>query len=278
MNRRIDLVLAIILAVVLGSATAQARYLNPNTGRFLTMDSYEGNTEDPNTLHKYVYAEDDPVNGIDPSGLRTFLLLYGDNKAPNNPPIFENSANYYSTVIRTWRLPLLDEMEPYDESSDDVVVAPAFDITQMVTALNNNKDIAFIAYFGHGGPGALYLGLPKGAKYNLSPYGGAAGDASDSTPIALLPVGNVRADAKILLASCVGTKVPLGQHQTPMSRAFTDHFKVPVMAAGAKVSYGPFGPYLSVPRLMQAGWEKMRGRAGTGGWQVTEPSVNSIGL
>jgi hypothetical protein len=43
-------------------------YLNPNTGRFWTMDSYEGDNEDPLSLHKYLYCHGNPVNGIDPSG------------------------------------------------------------------------------------------------------------------------------------------------------------------------------------------------------------------
>jgi hypothetical protein len=32
------------------------------------MDTYEGDQEDPQSLHKYVYVSDDPVDGIDPSG------------------------------------------------------------------------------------------------------------------------------------------------------------------------------------------------------------------
>ena len=47
---------------------SSAHYLNPNTGRFWTMDSYAGNNSDPISLHKYLYAHNDPVNGIDPSG------------------------------------------------------------------------------------------------------------------------------------------------------------------------------------------------------------------
>lgn len=43
-------------------------YLNPDTGRFWTMDSYEGDNEDPLSLHKYLYAQDDPVMMVDPSG------------------------------------------------------------------------------------------------------------------------------------------------------------------------------------------------------------------
>ncbi len=49
------------------SRTARV-YLNPNTGRFWTADSYAGNNEDPLSLHKYLYCEANPINHIDPSG------------------------------------------------------------------------------------------------------------------------------------------------------------------------------------------------------------------
>ena len=32
------------------------------------MDSYQGNSEDPLSLHKYLYCQANPINGIDPSG------------------------------------------------------------------------------------------------------------------------------------------------------------------------------------------------------------------
>jgi len=49
--------------------TKSARvYLNPNTGRFWTMDSEEGDNEDPISLHKYLYCSANPVDRIDPSG------------------------------------------------------------------------------------------------------------------------------------------------------------------------------------------------------------------
>jgi RHS repeat-associated protein len=52
----------------LGLYYNRARYLNPNTGRFWTMDSYTGNSEDPLSLHKYLYGADNPVTMVDPSG------------------------------------------------------------------------------------------------------------------------------------------------------------------------------------------------------------------
>ncbi len=52
----------------LGFYYLRARYSNPKTGRFWNMDSYEGNSEDPRSLHKYLYCQANPINGRDPSG------------------------------------------------------------------------------------------------------------------------------------------------------------------------------------------------------------------
>ena len=47
---------------------------SPNTGRFWTRDTHEGNRNDPLSLHKYLFAHADPVNRIDPSGNVDFSL------------------------------------------------------------------------------------------------------------------------------------------------------------------------------------------------------------
>ena len=46
----------------------RARYLNTSTGRFWNVDSFEGNDGDALSLHKYLYAEGDPIDNLDPSG------------------------------------------------------------------------------------------------------------------------------------------------------------------------------------------------------------------
>jgi RHS repeat-associated protein len=57
----------------LGFYYLRARYFNPQTGRFQTMDTYEGGQVDPQSLHKYIYCEDDSVNATDPRGLDIWL-------------------------------------------------------------------------------------------------------------------------------------------------------------------------------------------------------------
>ena len=52
----------------LGLYYLRASYYNPQTGRFLSRDPLDGNTIDPTTLHKYLYAGGDPVNLVDRNG------------------------------------------------------------------------------------------------------------------------------------------------------------------------------------------------------------------
>ena len=52
----------------LGLYYLRARYYNPATGRFLSRDPEDGKANEPASLHKYLYANGDPVNGIDPNG------------------------------------------------------------------------------------------------------------------------------------------------------------------------------------------------------------------
>jgi RHS repeat-associated protein len=52
----------------LGLYYLRARYYNPATGRFMSRDPLDGNQLDPKSLHKYLYANGDPINRVDPTG------------------------------------------------------------------------------------------------------------------------------------------------------------------------------------------------------------------
>lgn len=68
MNQKAIIYGLVVASLVMAPCSSEARWLNPNTGRFQTRDTYEGNSEDPSSLHKYLYGADNPVNIVDPSG------------------------------------------------------------------------------------------------------------------------------------------------------------------------------------------------------------------
>jgi len=52
----------------LGLYYNRARYLNTDSGRFWTRDSFERARSDSLSLHKYLYARSNPISYLDPSG------------------------------------------------------------------------------------------------------------------------------------------------------------------------------------------------------------------
>jgi hypothetical protein len=58
----------------------RARYYDPRSGRLSSFDSYEGSISDPQSLHKYIFTNGNPVSGIDPSGHMDLAIgaLFGD--------------------------------------------------------------------------------------------------------------------------------------------------------------------------------------------------------
>jgi len=58
----------------LGWNYQRARYYDMGAGRWNRVDPWSGDSEDPQSLHKYLYCHGDPVTGVDPSGLMEWNL------------------------------------------------------------------------------------------------------------------------------------------------------------------------------------------------------------
>ena len=53
----------------------RARYYSPNSGRFLSRDSYDGNLNNPLSQNHYLYASGNPLTYVDPSGHFTIARI-----------------------------------------------------------------------------------------------------------------------------------------------------------------------------------------------------------
>lgn len=56
-----------------GLVFLRARYYDPETGRFISRDPYAGDAYDPVSLHRYLYANANPIMNTDPSGQLSLL-------------------------------------------------------------------------------------------------------------------------------------------------------------------------------------------------------------
>jgi RHS repeat-associated protein len=83
----------------LGVYFLRARYLKTDTGRFLTMDQYHGSQHDPLSLHKYLYAHDNPANMIDPTGHFTMTEILA-----NTQTILNLAMRVLDGMYKVWKL------------------------------------------------------------------------------------------------------------------------------------------------------------------------------
>lgn len=85
----------------LGLYYSRNRYLKTSSGRFITQDSFEGDIEEPASLHKYIYAHNNPINKLDPTGNFAVNVAIGNNfrTAFATTSTFGNIANPTSKIF-----------------------------------------------------------------------------------------------------------------------------------------------------------------------------------
>lgn len=103
----------------------RARYYCMVTADFLTEDNYLGNIAEPLTLNRYNYCLGSPVNYVDPSGNRVYVIkdflnsLFGNNNddtTDDEPSIMDSLAKPIPTP-RPTQVPLIlpEGVEPYEQ-------------------------------------------------------------------------------------------------------------------------------------------------------------------
>ena len=76
--------------------------MDPSTGVFTTMDTYQGSIFDPVSLHKYLYANANPVTYVDPSG---YMATHQDLEAgmAGSSEIDKAQASHSSFAIKVFK-------------------------------------------------------------------------------------------------------------------------------------------------------------------------------
>ncbi|MGF1677494.1 MAG: RHS repeat-associated core domain-containing protein [Rivularia sp. (in: cyanobacteria)] len=125
----------------LGDYYNRARYYDPSNGIFISRDTWEGKLLDPQTLHKYGYAANNPLMYIDPSG-NSFMSLFLE--APNVAYVTYaavsltayyaavNSVNLASTLITV----ASETMMAVSQMSSDIVGAASQALTILREEVN----------------------------------------------------------------------------------------------------------------------------------------------
>ena len=92
-----------------GLSFNRARWYDTTQSRFKNLDKWKGDKTNPETLNKYVYANSDPANGSDPSGLFTLvgalssvgLMTYGNALALQRSQITLDAASIALSAAAT---------------------------------------------------------------------------------------------------------------------------------------------------------------------------------
>lgn len=103
----------------LGDYYLRDRYYDQESGRFTRRDTYEGRQGEPLTLHKYGYTHNNPINGVDPSGLFNLSALAQSRVVQS---ILAAITYYTATPYLTDRFTLGSASTEEPPTNDKVVV------------------------------------------------------------------------------------------------------------------------------------------------------------
>jgi RHS repeat-associated protein len=208
-----------------------ARYFDNKSYRFNSVDPVITRDEaliNPQLWNLYAYCRNNPIRFVDPYGLDTYVILYGD------PGLGEhNVGNQFKMAAETRK----NEVQKTLKKDDKLIFKQVTTVQDFIGAVDH-KDLKLIEYFGHGGPYSLYLGeRPHLDDNRTNMY---------KDTIVVLP-GVFLRGGKIRLNAC-NTASDEGNS---IAKAFANRYKVPVEASktGMEFSKDKSGNTIMVGRM-----------------------------
>ena len=142
----------------------RARYMDTSTGRFISQDSYAGSIFDPISLHKYLYANANPVMYSDPSGYASIMGKVVELAAKAELAIAE--MMYNQTALVYWSM-----FTGALIAAGDVVFKGNFTPEELIDAMFLGAIGGFVAVFC----GVFFHGMILAALAGLGVIAGFAG-------------------------------------------------------------------------------------------------------
>ena len=142
----------------------RARYMDTSTGRFISQDTYQGTINDPVSLHKYLYANANPVMYSDPSGYASIMGKVVELAAKAELAIAE--MMYNQTALVYWSM-----FTGALIAAGDVVFKGNFTPEELIDAMFLGAIGGFVAVFC----GVFFHGMILAALAGLGVIAGFAG-------------------------------------------------------------------------------------------------------
>ena len=77
-----------------------ARYYDPEDGRFISQDSFRGEVNDPGQWHLYAYCANNPINYVDPSGHKRYKKTFGASYGKKGSQAYTHFEATLSLIIK----------------------------------------------------------------------------------------------------------------------------------------------------------------------------------
>ena len=112
-----------------------ARWYDPNAGRFMTEDTYRGDLVNPLSQHQYAYVMNNPINYIDPTGHVPEWFNATTAGKQRHSKVW--TTDYNSVVTETWTLENVEVIETSYNTIETIVedrgITHLVEVTQRLT-------------------------------------------------------------------------------------------------------------------------------------------------
>jgi RHS repeat-associated protein len=145
------------------------RKMSPTLGIFITPDPSEApDPTKPQSLNRFAYANNSPVNLVDPTGFEAEAPDQATSFSGQNHLFLVGGPGNKLSQGRNFMRGAETQAERYRSGGANVSIVETTEDNQFANALTQHGKLDSVQYFGHGNQINLFLSHLSGDQYNLS--------------------------------------------------------------------------------------------------------------